>query len=146
MRSFKKMLLGSVASMAVVAGVAASPASATVPTKGLDTQEANVPYLAWRGEHIRLGFCDFTSHLVGGNVSWALEDWTGDPANGSVPVPQELFGQRHFYNGCVYTNFVSQKAGVAFIKLVVSAARLGAGNDLFEKQFMAAGWISARRP
>ena len=48
-----------VAAMAIVAGVAASPASATVPTKGFDTQEANVPYLAWRGEHVRLGFCDY---------------------------------------------------------------------------------------
>ena len=34
LRSLKKMLLGAVASMAIVAGVAASPASATVPTQG----------------------------------------------------------------------------------------------------------------
>ena len=66
MSRFKKMLLGAVASMAVVAGVAVSPASATVPTKGFDTQEANVPYLAWRGEHVRLGFCDFDTQISTG--------------------------------------------------------------------------------
>ncbi|MDX6563009.1 MAG: hypothetical protein QOD65_2823, partial [Gaiellales bacterium] len=58
LRSFKKMLLGAVTTMVIAAGVAVSPASATVPTKGFDTQEANVPYLAWRGEHVRIGFCD----------------------------------------------------------------------------------------
>src|SRR6185369_8459817 len=105
------MLLGAVASMVIAAGVAVSPASATVPTQGFDTQEANVPYLAWRGEHVRLGFCDFNFPISSeSNVSWALEDWSGDPANGSVPVPQEIIGARHFYNGCVYTDFVSQKA------------------------------------
>src|SRR5882724_8741949 len=107
------MLLGAVATMVIAAGVAVSPASATVPTKGFNTQEANVPYLAWRGEHVRLGYCDAESSIPAtDNVSWALEDWSGDPANGSVPVPQEMFGTRHNFNGCVYTDFVSQKAGV----------------------------------
>jgi hypothetical protein len=146
---FKKMLLGAVASMVVAAGVAVSPASATVPTKGFDTQEANVPYLAWRGEHVRLGFCDFdTAITTGDNVSWALEDWSGDPANGSVPVPQEMLGARHYLNGCVYTDFVSQKAGVAFIKLVVTAgsdSSAPAGTNLFEKQFMV-GWMNLNTP
>jgi hypothetical protein len=140
---FKKMLLSLVATMAIAAGVAATPASATVPTKGYDTQEANVPYLAWRGEHIRLGFCDNGDSLAGLTASWALEDWSGDPANGSVPVPQEMFGQRHTFNGCVYTDFVSQKAGVAFIKLVVSDPETGA--NLYEKQFMAA-WMELNTP
>ena len=63
----KTMLLAMVASMALIAMVAASPASATVPTKGFDTQEANVPYLAWRGEHVRL-LDEMLSHEM---VSWA---------------------------------------------------------------------------
>jgi hypothetical protein len=142
LRSFKKMLLGAVTTMVLAAGVAVSPASATVPSKGFDTIEANVPYLAWRGEHIRLGACDAGVSLAGGTVSWALEDWSGDPANGSVPVPQEMFGQRHTTNGCVYTDYVSQKAGVAFIKLVVSGAN---GVNVFEKQFMAA-WMDLGTP
>ena len=140
----KTMLLAMVASMALIAMVAASPASATVPTKGFDTQEANVPYLAWRGEQVRLGYCDNGDVIPAtDNVSWALEDWSGDPANGSVAVPQELFGMRHNTNGCVYTNFVSQKAGVAFIKLVVSDPTTGA--NLYEKQFMV-GWMNLTTP
>ncbi len=54
---FKKMLLGAVTAMVLATGVAVSPASATVPTKGVNALDANVPYLAWRGEHVRLGFC-----------------------------------------------------------------------------------------
>jgi hypothetical protein len=147
---FKKMLLGAVASMVVAAGVAVSPASATVPTKGKNTQEANAPYLAWRGEHVRLGFCDFDFPISSNdNVSWALEDWSGDPANGSVPVPQEMIGARHLFNGCVYTDFVSQKAGVAFIKLVVTAGNDSnsgpEGTNLYEKQFMV-GWMELNTP
>ncbi len=82
--------------MAVVAGVAASPASATVPIagQGRHAEQANVPYLAWRGEHVRLGYCDplgrarrhrrrrRTTRSAG-----HIEDWSGDPANGSIPVP-----------------------------------------------------------
>jgi len=140
---FKKMLLGAVTAVVLAAGVAVSPASATVPTRGYDTQEANVPYLAWRGEHIRLGYCDNGNSLAGLTASWALEYWSGDPANGSVPVPQEIFGERHTFNGCVYTDFVSQKAGVAFIKLVVSDPETGA--NLYEKQFIAA-WMQLNTP
>ena len=58
-------------------------------------------------------------------MSWAIEDWSGDPANGSVPVPFEISGARQFYHGCVYTEFTSQKAGVAFIKLEISSPGIG---------------------
>jgi hypothetical protein len=146
---FKTMLLSAVTTMVVAAGVAVSPASATVPTKGFNTQEANVPYLAWRGEHVRLGFCDFGTPIsLGDNVSWALEDWSGDPANGSVPVPQEMLGARHIFNGCAYTDFVSQKAGVAFIKMTVNAGSdsyAPEGTNLFEKQFLV-GWMNLNTP
>ena len=59
LRSLKRMLLGAVTAMVLAAGVAVSPASATVPSKGKVGigENANVPYLAWRGEHVRLGFC-----------------------------------------------------------------------------------------
>lgn len=149
MSRFKTMLLGAVASMVIAAGVVVSPASATVPSRGFDTQEANAPYLAWRGEHVRLGYCDFDNAISSGdNVSWALEDWSGDPANGSVPVPQEMLGARHFFNGCVYTDFVSQKSGVAFIKLTVHAgsdSTAAAGSNLYEKQFIVA-WMDLQTP
>jgi hypothetical protein len=138
------MLLGAVASMVVVAGLAVSPASATVPSQGYATQDANVPYLAWRGEHVRLVFCD--ENVIrdrNANASWILEDWSGDPANGSVPVPAEVFGSRQIHDGCAYTDWVSQKSGIAFIKLVLSDPQTGA--NLYEKQFIV-GWMDLLKP
>src|SRR3954447_5356373 len=109
------MLLGAVATMAVVAGVAASPAAASVPTQGHLQLDGNAPSLAWRGEHVRLGFClpNGAAIPTSAGISWNIEDWSGDPANGSIPVPFEIQGARHYFNGCVYTEFSSQKAGVA---------------------------------
>jgi hypothetical protein len=142
LRSFKKLLLAAATTMVLAAGVAVSPASATVPSKGFGTQEANAPYLAWRGEHVRLGYCDEGVALGGYTVDWVLEDWSGDPLNGSVPVPHEIFNLRNTdANGCVYSDWVSQKAGVAFIKLVVSRP----GVNAFEKQFMV-GWMDLLTP
>jgi hypothetical protein len=140
----KKMLLAAVASMAVASVVAASPASASVPSEQYATQDANVPYLAWRGEHVRLEFCDENALTTeDGVATWSLEDWSGDPANGSVPVPQQIFGAAHIYAGCAYTDFVSQKAGVAFVKLVISDPTTGA--NLYEKQFIV-GWMDLLTP
>ena len=59
-----------------------------------------------------------------------------------------MIGARHYFNGCVYTDFVSQKAGVAFIKLTVNAgsdSSAPAGTNLFEKQFMV-GWMNLNTP
>jgi hypothetical protein len=144
LKRLKKMLLAAVASMALVSVVAASPAAATVPSEQYATQDANVPYLAWRGEHVRLEFCDENALTTrAGVATWSLEDWSGDPANGSVPVPQQIFGAAHIYAGCAYTDFVSQKAGVAFVKLVISDPTTGA--NLYEKQFIVA-WMDLLKP
>jgi hypothetical protein len=113
-----------------------------VPTKGRATQEANVPYLAWRGEHVRLGFCDETPMSSEANVTWAIEDWSG-PNLGSIQVPYEIIGARHFFGGCAYTDFASQKPGVAFIKLSINDPSTGVSN--FEKVFMV-GWMQIQTP
>jgi hypothetical protein len=147
----KKMLLAAVAGMAVVSVVAASPASATVPTEGkANAEQANVPYLAWRGEHVRLGYCNplgepegtvpFTSE---DKVTWHIEDWSGVDY-GSIPVPYLLEGSQHFDgNGCAYASFASQKAGVAFIKLDIVSASTGA--TLADKHFLV-GWMQMTSP
>jgi hypothetical protein len=141
----KKMLLAAVACMALASVVAVSPAAAAgKPSVGYATQDANVPYLAWRGEHVRLEFCDeLRLSTEDGVATWSLEDWSGNPANGSVPVPQQIFGAAHIYAGCAYTDFVSQKAGVAFVKLVISDPRTG--ENLYEKQFIVA-WMDLLKP
>ena len=124
------MLLGAVATMVLAAGVAVSPASATVPSQGKNGigENANVPYLAWRGEHVRVGFCvspqiEAQASLVAGahyNAGWSVEDWSGDPANGSIPVPIALPGTAFASGDCYYDTFSSQKSGVAFIKLTLT--------------------------
>jgi hypothetical protein len=150
LRSFKKMLLGAVAAMVLATGVAVSPASATVPTTGYDAVSANVPYLAWRGEHVRLGFCLPVGSEGGipssSNVSWVISDWSGEDF-GSIPVPFEIQGARHFYNGCVYSEFASEKAGVAFIKVSVNlpADSRNPGGSQYVKQFMVA-WMGLTTP
>jgi hypothetical protein len=54
-------------------------------------QTANVPYLAWAGEAVRLVACD-SAISPGGNptpgqtASWSTENWTGDQADADVPT------------------------------------------------------------
>ena len=56
--------------------IAAVPAGAAPP----DPQTTNVPYLAWRGEHIRLVKCDPLIQTEGQTVDVLVEDWSGaDP-------------------------------------------------------------------
>lgn len=145
---FKKMLLGAVTAMVLATGVAVSPASATVPTKGVNALDANVPYLAWRGEHVRLGFCLPDGPISSDRqVTWSIEDWSGDPANGSIPVPFEIIGARQFNNGCVYSEFSSQKAGIAFIKLSINngSDSDAPGGSFVVKQYMVA-WMELGTP
>ena len=86
LRSLKKMLLGAVTAMVLAAGVAVTPASATVPSWGNEgvNENTNVPYLAWRGEHVRLGFCvsPALAELAGVNASNL--DAGGAPRSGAV--------------------------------------------------------------
>jgi hypothetical protein len=144
----KKLLLSAATVMVLAAGVAVTPASATVPTWGRNAEQANVPYLAWRGEHVRLGYCLpslVVADLAVANTdtaTWAVEDWSGDPGNGSVPVPYELFGSAHTSGNCFYADFTSQKAGVAFIKLELTTP---AGVPVLDHQFMAI-WMDLNAP
>jgi hypothetical protein len=124
------MLLGAVAGMVLATGVAVSPASAAVPTQGKNGigENSNVPYLAWRGEHVRVGFCvtpnvEASANLVTGanyTAGWVIEDWSGNPANGSIPVPVELPNTAGASDDCYYDTWSSQKSGVAFIKLTLT--------------------------
>jgi hypothetical protein len=148
LRSFKKVLLGAMTAMVAVAVLAVGSASAatpapppppsgTIPSMGYATQDANVPYLAWRGEHIRLVGCDEVSFPEGATATWMLED----PPNDPVFQPAQDFGSEQVSNNCAQAVWVSQKAGVAFIKLIV---HVGTAN-IFEKQFVV-GWMELMKP
>src|SRR5919109_1475111 len=139
-----------------VAALVALAASAFFATPALaDTQPdpelANIPYLAWRGEEVRLVKCepDVFSGLTAGQqagqqqvirqagaqflfnfVDFLLVDWSGDPLE--VRPQLEPGTVSMFFRGdgvpCVAGTFVSQKAGLAQIKLVVTFnVSLGSG-------------------
>ena len=105
-----------------------------------DPQLTNIPYLAWRGEEVRLVKCD-PDILAGfdlaqrqqiarsaqfGNVfvDFLLVDWSGDP---NVVMPQlepgtvSMFFRSYDAVPCVAATVVSEKAGLAQFKLVVTA-------------------------
>ena len=53
-------------------------------------QSANIPYVAWVGEHVRLVACDpaiNTSEDEGQLVNFQLEDWSGRPEAAELPTP-----------------------------------------------------------
>jgi len=148
LRSFKKMLLGAAVSMAIVAGVVASPASASdpvaaaptgvVPTMGTDTNAANVPYLAWQGEHVRLVFCVKGHPFPAGyQTSWDLMD----PRNWPDFEPiVDTFSVKTgpTAGGCAQATWLSDKPGLAIIKAIVHDA---SGAPLYTKDFLV-GWMA----
>src|SRR4051812_23844665 len=124
----------------------------------------NVPYLGWRGEELRLVKCateatdgaSVVSLMKGGisgdgssrfNADWIVEDWSGYP----FTPPQLEASTVKFFTGngeyrgapCVKADFVSLKAGLAQIKLVISDARTG--NPVLKHQFLA-GWLGLNTP
>ena len=151
MRSLKKMLFGSVAALAFVAVLAVGTASATtppppppaptglVPTEGYYTQDANAPYLAWQGEHVRLVGCDYGHPFPAGyTANWYLVD----PLNWPDFEPQVDVGSVRILNGCAIGTWISDKPGLAAIKLIVHNT---AGANVYEKQFLV-GWMILNKP
>ena len=102
----------------------------TVP----DPMLADIPYLAWRGEAVRLVKCAPPSVFPGGvttltnlDAGFTLVDWSGDP---HLATPQTvtaapgfnsaIFSVRAFDGAyCWGMSFISQKAGIADIKMTV---------------------------
>ncbi len=141
---FKRMLLGAVAAMVVVAVLAVGSASATTPPRcfrrarcprGIRTQDANAPYLAWRGEHVRLVGCDglwFPSGRRRAGCSRSVND----PVSNLAGLRLDKVGQ------------CSRRSGIAESRhRVHQAEHTDAGRKrISEKQFIV-GWmpLSSRR-
>ena len=105
-----------------------------------DPQLTNMPYLAWRGEEVRLVKCDpdilagfdlaqrqqiaQSAQFLNIFVDVLLVDWSGDPL---VVHPQlepgtvSMFFRSFDGSPCVAATVVSQKAGIGQFKLVVTA-------------------------
>jgi len=131
-----KFGLAALVALAASAFFAAPALADTQP----DPQLTNMPYLAWRGEEVRLVKCD-PDILAGLDaaqraavaqsaqfsdifVDFLLVDWSGDP---NVVRPQlepgtvSLFFRSFDGAPCVAATVVSQKAGIGQFKLVVTA-------------------------
>jgi hypothetical protein len=135
MRKFGRLRL-SLAFLACVLGsaLAAGPAAAQGPP---DPQTTNIPYLAWRGEQIRLVKCDPAIGEEGTFVDWIVEEWSG---TGQTPAVETstITGA----DDCVSADVVSLDPGLARIKLVVSDA---AGTPILKHQFLSI-WMSLNTP
>ncbi|MFN2470564.1 MAG: hypothetical protein ABR583_06170 [Gaiellaceae bacterium] len=154
-----RIALAAIVAMAA-AVVFAAPASATHGVRpSFDPQTTNVPYLAWRGEELRLVKCSDEINVTedeagnpvaageGQSVDWIVEDWSGypfqPPSLEASTVKFFLGTGEHADQGCVKADYVSLKAGLAQIKLVLSDS--DTGNPAMKHQFLA-GWLALNNP
>lgn len=142
----------------LVAGgtVAALPSGAAAQPAGpIDPLTTNVPYIAWRGEQIKLAECvglEQSRALAAQSVDvhglnvedFLVEDWSGadpDRAKPQIETSTESFYIDDSGRYCISADVVSPKAGIAPIKLVVSLN----GQPLLKHQFLAI-WMNQNDP
>ncbi len=138
----------------LTAGAAAAPPS-TFTTTSDGPQSANVPYVAWVGEHVRLVACDpaiNTTEAEGQLANFRLEDWSGKPEAAEIPelesgtqaffAPSEGSPQAASGDGCVKVDYKSLSPGLSRIRAVVT-------NDeakiVYSHQFIVI-WLTANKP
>ena len=142
----------------LVASAAAQPSGLPANSPVFNPQETNVPYLAWRGEQVRLVKCesDFNDFLSAGaptlqtdggffwgsDVSMQIFAYSG-PQENSFDGPKAVQNSASFFydrateRPCIRADFISNKAGIVIIKLTVSKK----GVLLGQHDFMV-GWMA----
>jgi hypothetical protein len=173
-QNMMKMIVGLVsavgAAVLALCLLTASAVAAPNPGPGSDgPQSANIPYVAWVGEHVRLVVCD-PAIARGGEegqfVNYQVEDWSGyqfqpptpDGDSGSSlgqefnPGPAAFFrssepahqvGENQEQDGCVATDYKSLNPGLTRIRAVIRKA--GTGAIVFSHQFLVI-WLTANKP
>jgi hypothetical protein len=142
----------------LVASAAAQPSGLPANGSVFNPQETNVPYLAWRGEQVRLVKCeselnDFLSagaptlqtnggFFWGSDVSLQIFAYSGPQENSfdgpkAVQSSASIFFDRATERPCIRADFISNKAGVVIIKLTVSHK----GVILGQHDFLV-GWMA----
>jgi len=128
-------------------------------------QSANVPYVAWVGEHVRLVACDPTINSTLQYANFAVEDWSGyqfqpptpdgDAGNnlGQIfdPGPSAFFTSsepahsngEEGQEGCVATDYKSLNPGLSRIRLDVR--NQGTDEIVYSHQFLVI-WLTANKP
>ncbi len=136
MNSASRRLAGLLAVAAiVVSALTAGPALAT-PAKW-DPQTTNVPYLAWRGEQVRLVKCNPVLAQEGVSVEFFVEEWSG---TGLVPRVEDVTVNRS--DGCARADVVSLDPGLARVKLVATNSL---GDPILKHQFLVI-WMTLADP
>jgi hypothetical protein len=136
MSKASRRLAGLLALAAIVlSAVVAGPALAA-PAKW-DPQTTNVPYLAWRGEQVRLVKCDPLLATEGVKVEFFVEEWSG---TGLVPRVEEATVDAS--SGCARADVVSLDPGLARVKLVATDP---SGQPILKHQFLVI-WMSLTDP
>jgi hypothetical protein len=148
-RRLKLGLLALVAMIGATMVITTVAQARTIP----DSMLSNVPYLAWRGEAVRVVKCVAPSSLPAGytpsslDAGFTLVDWSGDP---HLATPQTvtaapgfnsaIFDTRGFDGAyCWGMSFISQKAGLAVIKMTVRDGT--AGPVILVHDFLV-GWMN----
>jgi hypothetical protein len=127
-------------------------------------QTANVPYVAWVGEHVRLVVCDPSINPDGFEkvqfANFAVEDWSGykfqvptpdGEAGNSLgqifdPGPAAFFTSQepaHERDGCVATDYKSLNPGLSRIRAVIRNEETG--KIVFSHQFLVI-WLTVNKP
>jgi hypothetical protein len=147
----------------LAAGAVAAPNPGPPATTNPDgPQTANVPYVAWIGEHVRLVACDpaINSEESSQFVNYQVEDWSGyqfqppnpdgDSGNNIFesfdPGPAAFFDSSeaaHEGDGCVATDYKSLNPGLARIRVVVR--NQFTREVVFSHQFLVI-WLTANKP
>jgi hypothetical protein len=138
----------------LAAGAVAAPSETFTGTSD-GPQSANVPYVAWVGEHVRLVACDpsiETSEAGGQLGNFHLEDWSGKPEAAELPesesgsqaffAPSEGSPQAESGDGCVKIDYKSLSPGLARIRAVVTNS---AGTIVYSHQFIVI-WLTVNKP
>jgi hypothetical protein len=120
----------------VVSAVVAGPALASGPATW-DPQTTNVPYVAWRGEQVKLVKCNPVLATEGVSVEFFVEEWSG---TGLVPRVEDATVNHS--DGCARADVVSLDPGLARVKLVATNS---AGDPILKHQFLVI-WMSLTDP
>lgn len=136
------------------AGAFAAPSRTFTPESD-GPQSANIPYVAWVGEHVRLVACDphiETSEEGGQLANFRLEDWSGKPEAAEIPelesgtqaffAPSEGSPQAESGDGCVKVDYKSLAPGLSRIRAVITNS---AGTIVYSHQFIVI-WLTANKP
>jgi len=136
--------LVSAAGAAVLAMGSLSAGAIAAPNPGPENdgpQSANIPYVAWIGEHVRLVACDPVINSTFQYANYSVEDWSGyqfqpptpdGEAGNNIgqifdPGPSAFFESSQpeheigdgGHEGCVATDYKSLNPGLSRIRLVI---------------------------